>query len=81
MSTPSERLEAEIWLETRGPEHLSDAQAAAFSAAVDEYYAAHPTAERGPDFLATLREDDSAFTRILEQVLTDASQDAESSRF
>lgn len=76
MSTPSERLEAEIWLETRSPD-LSDAQAAAFFAAVDEYYAAHPTAERGPDFLATLREDDGAFTRILEQVLTD---DAESSR-
>lgn len=79
MSTPSERLEAEIWLETRSPE-LSGAQRATFFAAVDEYYTAHPTAERGPDFLATLREDDGAFASILERVLRDEPQRAESSR-
>lgn len=67
MSTPSERLEAEIWLEATG-RPLSDEQRDAFFGHVDSYYRRNPTSDRGADFLGTLRDDDAAFTRILESV-------------
>lgn len=69
MSTPSERLEAEVWLDTTRPD-LSADQQDAFFAAVDEYYDEHPTADRGSDFLAMLREDDRAFAHTLDAILT-----------
>ncbi|MGP5292582.1 hypothetical protein ACTXL6_21385 [Brachybacterium tyrofermentans] len=67
MSTPSERLEAEIWLEVTDPD-LPEAQREAFLAAVDGYYAENPTADRSPHFLSMLREDNLAFAKILDSV-------------
>lgn len=55
MSTPTERLEAEVWLEATDPD-ISVGQRDAFFRAVDEYFVANPTADRGPHFLTTLRE-------------------------
>lgn len=72
MSTPTERLEAEVWLETTDPD-ISTCQRAEFFAAVDEYYTEHPTADRGPHFLTTLREDNLAFAKILDTVRSHAS--------
>lgn len=67
MSTPSERLEAEIWLDGTGRQ-LSDEQREAFFAHVDIYYRRNPTSDRGADLLSVLREDAAAFARILESV-------------
>ncbi|MGP5641559.1 hypothetical protein ACTXPS_19230 [Brachybacterium tyrofermentans] len=78
MGTPGERLEAEIWLETIGPD-LSAEQWDAFFYAVDEYYDEHPIADRGPDFLATLRNDDRAFALILDEVINEGRGNAASS--
>lgn len=78
MSTASDRLEAEVWLETSGPD-LAACQRDAFFVAVDEYYQVYPTADRGSDFLATLREDDEAFSLILNEILSGDSEDAASS--
>lgn len=72
MSTPTERLEAEIWLDATDPE-LPAPQRAAFFAAVDEYYMENPTADRSPHFLTTLREDNFAFAEILDTVRSYAS--------
>lgn len=69
MSTPSERLEAEIWLEAHFPDvapKLKDR----FFAGVHEYYTQYPTADRRPDIATILREDDEAFTLILRAVLS-----------
>lgn len=68
MSTPSERLEAAIWLESLDPDILPGAKAK-FFVGVDDYYDHYPTADRGPDFLATLHEDDRAFAMILESIV------------
>lgn len=68
MSTPSERLEAEIWLETTNPD-LSADQRDAFFAVVDEYYDQYPTADRATNVLTTLHEDDREFTRIRNEIL------------
>ncbi|MGP5080043.1 hypothetical protein ACTXKZ_18515 [Brachybacterium alimentarium] len=74
MSTPSERLEAEIWLEANSPEVAPEAKDR-FFVAVHEYYTQYPTADRRPDIAAILREDDEAFTLILRAVLSeDASR-------
>lgn len=78
MSTLSERLEAEIWLETASPD-LSAAQRDAFFAAVDAYYCEHPTADRDPDALAALREDDLAFSGILREILGEPGRGRRSS--
>jgi hypothetical protein len=78
VSTPSERLEAEIWLDSTGPD-LSTRQREAFFAAVNEYYQAYPTADRGTDILTTLREDDHAFALILNEIQTDDSEAAAAS--
>lgn len=67
MSTPTERLEAEIWLNATDP-GISTCQREAFFTAVHEYYVVNPTADRGPHFLTTLREDNLAFARILDTV-------------
>lgn len=67
MSTPSERLEAEIWLEESG-QHLSDLQRQEFFVHIDTYYQQNPTAARGSDVLGVLRDDDAAFSGILEAV-------------
>jgi len=75
VSTPSERLEAEIWLETASPD-ISTEQQDAFFVAVDEYYAQYPTADRGEDFLATLREDGHAFALILAEIVTGGDEHA-----
>ena len=70
MSTPSERLEAEIWLDTTDPD-LPACQREGFFHAVDEYYDQHPTAERGTDFLAMLHDDNCAFAGILDVILSE----------
>jgi hypothetical protein len=67
VGTPSERLEAEIWLDATGRQ-LSDEQRRTFFAHADVYYRRNPTSDRGADFLGTLREDDAAFARILESI-------------
>lgn len=76
MSTPSERLEAQVWLEATLPDlprHLREQ----FFTGVDEYYTQYPTADRGPDILATLEDDNEAFAQILRAVLPDgAARDA-----
>lgn len=77
MTEASEWLEAEIWLDTTSPD-LSADQRDAFFHAVDRYYDQYPTADRGPDFLATLRQDDEAFALILSEILTGRSEDAAS---
>jgi hypothetical protein len=68
VSTPSERLEATIWLEANLPNAEPDV-VEEFLAAVDEHYAEHPTASRGNHPLTTLREDQQAFARILSAIL------------
>ena len=68
MSTPSERLEATIWLESLDPD-VPPELTEKFFAGVDEYYATYPIADRGPDIFAILREEDEAFARILRAVL------------
>ncbi|MGP5053273.1 hypothetical protein ACTXI9_17405 [Brachybacterium alimentarium] len=68
MSTPSERLEATIWLESTLPDVPSDVQEK-FLAGVDEYYAEYPIADRGSDVLVTLKDDNEAFALILRAVL------------
>ena len=75
MSTPSERLEAEIWLESLNPDAPPDVREK-FLASVDEYYDHYPTADRGPDFLAMLRDDDHAFAMILESIMSDQREAA-----
>lgn len=72
MSTPSERLEAEVWLDATDPD-LPAHQRDAFFAAVDDYFVANPTADRGPHLLTTLREDNAAFEKILDTVRSYAS--------
>lgn len=67
MSTPTERLEATVWLDATCPE-LPPAQRAEYFALVDDYYRANPIAERGGDIMRILREDNSAFARILATV-------------
>lgn len=64
MSTPSERLEAEIWLDGTC-EVLSDEQRETFFTHIDTYYRRNPTADRGTDVLRVLEDDDLAFARIL----------------
>ena len=64
MSTPSERLEAEIWLDSILPD-LPPELRETFFVGVDEYYTRCPTADRGPDVLATLKDDNQAFALIL----------------
>lgn len=68
MSTSSERLEAEVWLDSTLPE-LPRELREKFFAGVDEYYAQCPTADRGPDVLATLKDDNQAFALILRDVI------------
>ncbi|WP_422115012.1 hypothetical protein [Brachybacterium sp. UNK5269] len=75
MATPSEHLEAEIWLEATRPD-LSASQREAFFRAVDEYYDRYPTAARGSDFLSVLKDDNLAFARMLDAVVADAHGDA-----
>ncbi|WP_394216676.1 hypothetical protein [Brachybacterium vulturis] len=75
MSEPSERLEAEVWLETTGPA-LSTEQREAFFRAVDQYYDQYPIADRRPDFLATLRQDDRAFAMILDDIVHGGREDS-----
>lgn len=70
MSTPSERLEAEIWLEAHFPDVAPELKDR-FFAGVDEYYSQYPTADRRPDIATILREDDEAFTLILRAVLSE----------
>lgn len=72
MSTPTERLEAEVWLEATDPD-ISVGHRDAFFAAVDDYFVENPTAERGLHFLTTLREDNLAFATILDTVRSHAS--------
>lgn len=67
MSTPSERLEAEIWLDGTCKD-LTDEQRESFFTHVDAYYRQNPTADRGTDVLRVLEEDDRAFARILAAV-------------
>lgn len=67
MSTPSERLEAEIWLDG-APVVLSDEQRETFFTRIDAYYRQNPTAHRGTDVLAVLEDDNHAFARILAAV-------------
>ena len=73
MSTPSERLEAEIWLETTSPDLLAS-QRNAFFVAVDEYYDQYPTADRGTHFLDALRDDVLAFTSILDALVSEGGE-------
>lgn len=68
MSTPSERLEAEIWLDSTHPD-LPPELREKFFVGVDEYYTRCPTADRSPDVLATLKADNQAFALILRDVL------------
>lgn len=75
MGTPSERLEAEIWLGATRPD-LPECQREAFFRAVDEYYDRYPTDARGTDFLTVLHDDNCAFTRILERVVAEAHETA-----
>ncbi len=74
MSTRSERLEAEIWLDGSGQE-LSDAQRTTFFAHVDNYYVQNPTATRRADALRALRDDHAAFGRILDVVRSSTDED------
>lgn len=67
MSTASEHLEAKIWLEATVADML-DEKRAEFFAAVNAYYAENPVADRGPDSLAVLREDNVAFAKILRSI-------------
>lgn len=69
MSTPSERLEAQIWLEANFPEVAPELKDR-FFAGVHEYYTQYPTADRRPDIATILREDNEAFTLILRAVLS-----------
>src|SRR5690606_2318514 len=71
VSTPSERLEAVVWLESTLPDAPPDL-APKFLASVDAYYTEHPTAERGTDILAILEDDHRAFALILRAVLSGA---------
>jgi hypothetical protein len=75
VATPSERLEAEIWLEATSSD-LSDCQREAFFRGVEEYYDVHPTAARGSDFLSVLQDDNCAFARILDAVIAGAHDSA-----
>lgn len=70
MSTPSERLEAEIWLGATSPD-LSACRREAFFRAVDEYYDQYPTDARGTDFLTILHDDNRAFARILDAIVAE----------
>ena len=63
MSTTSERLEAEVWLDATHPD-VTPAERRAFFRAVDEYYAENPTDDRSAHFLAELREDSREFGKI-----------------
>lgn len=64
MSTPYERLEAEIWLDGTH-EVLSDERREAFFTHIDTYDRRNPTADRGTDILRVLEDDSRAFARIL----------------
>lgn len=70
MSTPSERLEATVWLDATYPD-LPTEQRANFYTAVDEYYEQHPIADRCPHTLAILKQDDHAFAEILRSIRAD----------
>ncbi|HEX7350905.1 hypothetical protein [Brachybacterium sp.] len=71
MSTFSERLEAEVWLESTFPD-LPPELRETFFIGVDEYYAQHPIADRRPDVLTTLEDDSRAFALLLRDVLSQA---------
>lgn len=68
MSTPSERLEAMIWLDATYAEIPAE-QCAAFYAAVDDYYEQHPIADRQPHALDILKQDNHAFAEILRNIV------------
>ena len=68
VSTPSERLEAEVWLDAILPD-LPPELREKFFVGVDEYYIQYPTADRSPDVLATLKDDNQAFALILQDVI------------
>lgn len=68
MSTPSERLEATVWIDSTFLD-IPVGQREEFFAAADAYYDAHPVAARCPDTLGILHQDDRAFTEILRCVL------------
>lgn len=68
MSTPGERLEATVWLDARYPD-LPEAERTAFYAAVDEYYAQYPIADRRPHALDILRQDDRVFAEFVDSIL------------
>lgn len=70
MCTPSERLEAEIWIEANSSDMAPEVKER-FFAGVHEYYTQYPIADRRPDVAAILREDDEAFTLILRTVLAE----------
>lgn len=76
MTTPSERLEATIWLDATYPE-LPAEQRAAYYAAVDDYYEQCPIADRQPHALDILKQDNRAFDKILGSVLREGQADAE----
>lgn len=67
MSTPSERLEATVWLESTFPD-LSEEHRAEFYSAVDAYYGEHPASGRDLDPLSMIRQDDHAFAAILRSI-------------
>jgi len=75
LSTSSERLEAEVWLDSTLPGLAPDVRKKFFDG-VDEYYAHYPTADRGPDVLAILKDDNQAFALILREVLPEGDRSA-----
>ncbi|GLI30085.1 hypothetical protein BCONGLO52_09260 [Brachybacterium conglomeratum] len=73
MSTPSEQIEAEIWLEASHP-HLSDALRRRFFAMVREYHLQQTPAKPTIHFLCALRQDYHEYERIFHEITTAASQ-------
>lgn len=70
MSTPSEHLEATVWLESTYPD-IPPRLRTEFVTAVDAYYAEHPITGRCPDTIEILHQDDRAFTEILRVLLNE----------
>lgn len=70
MSTPSERLEAMVWLESTYP-NIPEPLRKEYLAAVDIYYAEYPVADRGAHFLEVVKEETQAFAEILRSIIGD----------
>ncbi len=73
MSTPSEQIEVEIWLEASHP-HLSGALRRRFFAMVREYHLQQTPAKPTIHFLCALRQDYHEYERIFHEITTAASQ-------